>query len=316
MTQKQCIGIDVSKAVLDWATWPQESEGQQAHTDEGIAQLVTYCLELDPERIVLEATGGYEVACATALMAVGLPVVVVNPRQVRDFAKALGRLAKTDRLDARVLAQFAGVIRPQLRRLADEPARELEALVARRRQLVVMQTMEQNRLKQALPKLRSGIRDHIDWLRRQIADTTDGMRQALQDSPAWQVKSDLLKSAPGVGDITALTLIAELPELGVLNRKQIAALVGVAPLNRDSGTLKGKRTTWGGRSTVRSALYMAALSAIRDRQKPLGAFYQRLVAAGKPFKVAITAVMRKLLTILNAMARDNQPWNPDKISLT
>lgn len=310
MTQKLSIGIDVSKAALDWAQWPHSAGGQHANDDEGIAQLVAYCCTQSPERIVLEATGGYEVACATALLAAGLPVVVVNPRQVRDFAKALGRLAKTDRLDAQVLAHFAAVIQPQLRPLPDEQARELDALVARRRQLVTMQTMEQNRLPQALPRLRPGIRDHIDWLRRQIADSTEGMRRALEDSPAWQVKADLLKSAPGVGDITALTLIAELPELGRLNGKQIAALVGLAPLNRDSGTMMGKRTTWGGRSTVRSVLYMAALSAIRDRQKPLGAFYQRLTTAGKPFKVAITAVMRKLLTILNAMIRDQQPWNP------
>lgn len=308
MTEKVCIGIDVSKARLDWASWPAGRSVQATNDDDGIATLVTQCLELKPERIVLEATGGYEVACAAALMAAGLPVVVINPRQVRDFAKAIGRLAKTDALDAQVLAQFATAIRPELRPLPSEQARELEALVTRRRQLVAMQTTEKNRLAVALPQLRKGIRKHIEWLRRQIADVNDGMRRALEESPAWQVKADLLKTAPGVGDITALTLLAELPELGRLNRKQIAALVGVAPLNRDSGTLKGKRAIWGGRATVRSALYMAALSAVRDGKGTLGTFHQRLLSAGKPFKVAITAVMRKLLTILNAMVRDNKPW--------
>lgn len=307
MTNNSCVGIDVSKAVLDWAQ-SEGAAGQVGNDEDGIAALVVQCRELNPARIVLEATGGYEVACATALMSAGLPVVVVNPRQVRDFAKAVGRWAKTDALDARVLAQFAAVIRPQVRPLPDEKARELEALIARRRQLVTMQTMEKNRLTQALPKVRPGIRDHIDWLRRQIADTTDGLRQALEESPAWQLKTDLLKTAPGVGDVTAFTLVAELPELGRLNRKQIAALVGVAPLNRDSGTLTGKRTVWGGRASVRSTLYMAALSLVRSRKGAMAAFYLRLIAAGKPFKVAMTAVMRKLLTALNAMVRDHQPW--------
>jgi transposase len=314
MTEKTQIGIDVSKAALDWALWPAGDAGQLANDDAGIAALVQQCQRLAPERIVLEATGGYEVACATALLAAGLPVVVVNPRQVRDFAKAIGRLAKTDTLDARVLAQFAAAIRPELRTLPNEASRELEALVARRRQLVGMQTMEKNRLQQALPKLRPAIREHLEWLRRQIADTTDGLRRVLEDSPAWQVKVDLLKTAPGVGDITAFTLLAELPELGQLNRKQIAALVGVAPLNRDSGTLQGRRTTWGGRATVRSALYMAALSIVRTGKGSLAAFHQRLIQAGKPFKVAIVAVMRKLLTTLNAMVRDNTPWVDHPIS--
>jgi len=307
MTQ-QWIGIDVSKSRLDWAVWPDKTAGRLPHDEDGIAQLVGQCRQLRPDRVVLEATGGYEVNCATALLAAGLPVVVVNPRQIRDFAKALGLLAKTDALDALVLARFAQAIRPELRALPDQQAQALEALIARRRQLIGMQTMERNRLAQALPSLRSGIRDHIDWLRRQIANTTDGLRQALEDSPAWQVRSDLLKTAPGVGDITAMTLIAELPELGTLSGKQIAALVGVAPLNRDSGTLKGRRITWGGRASVRSALYMAALTAVRPGKGALADFHQRLRAAGKPFKVALTAVMRKLLTRLNAMVRDNQPW--------
>jgi transposase len=301
------IGIDVSKAALDWASWPAGSGGQVTNDEEGIALLVARCLELGPQCIVLEATGGYEVVCASALAAAGLPVAVVNPRQVRDFAKAIGQVAKTDALDAQIQARFAAVIRPQIRALAGDQAQELEALIARRRQLVAMQTMEKNRLKQALPKLREGIRDHLEWLRRQIADTTDQGRRMLEESPAWQVKVDLLKSAPGVGDITALTLVAELPELGSLNRKQIAALVGLAPMNRDSGTLRGKRAIWGGRSTIRSVLYMASLSTIR-RDSAMAGFYQRLLGAGKPFKVAITAVMRKLLVSLNAMMRDGKPW--------
>lgn len=314
MTEQVCIGIDVSKARLDWAQWPPQGSGQQANDDQGITVLVAHCRGLNIERVVLEATGGYEVGCATALLAAGLPVVVVNPRQVRDFAKALGLLAKTDSLDAAVLARFAHVIRPELRPLPDEQAQALEALMTRRRQLVGMQTMEKNRLAQALPSLRGGIRDHIDWLRRQIADTTDGLRQSLEQSPAWQVRCNLLKTAPGIGDITAMTLIAELPELGALNRKQIAALVGVAPLNRDSGTFKGRRTVWGGRATVRSALYMAALTAVRPGSGALALFHQRLRAAGKPFKVALTAVMRKLLTRLNAMVRDNKPWTDNALN--
>ena len=314
MTEKACIGIDVSKASLDWAVWPGKAGGRQANDEEGIARIVAHCRELEVERVVLEATGGYEVGCATALLAAGLPVVIVNPRQVRDFAKALGLLAKTDALDAMVLARFAQAIRPELRPLPDEQAQALEALMARRRQLVGMQTMEKNRLPQALPSLRGGIRDHIDWLRRQIADTTDGLRQALEQSPAWQVRCNLLKTAPGIGDITAMTLIAELPELGALNRKQIAALVGVAPLNRDSGTLQGRRAVWGGRATVRSALYMAALSAVRPGKGTLALFHQRLRAAGKPFKVALTAVMRKLLTRINAMVRDNKPWSDSTLT--
>jgi len=308
MTQPLCIGIDVSKATLDWAGWPAGSGGRYSNDEEGIASLVTQSLELRPLCIVLEATGGYEVACAGALAAAGLPVAVVNPRQVRDFAKAVGQIAKTDTLDAVVLARFAAAVRPQIRALPDDKAQELEALIARRRQLVAMQTMERNRLKQALPKLREGIREHLEWLRKQIADTTDQGRRMLEDSPAWQVKVDLLKSAPGIGDITAMTLLAELPELGTLNRKQIAALVGLAPLNRDSGTLRGRRAIWGGRSAVRSVLYMASLSTVRTRKGAMAAFYQRLMASGKPFKVAITAVMRKLLVSLNAMVRDNKPW--------
>lgn len=308
MTNRICVGIDVSKAALDWAVWPGGESGQVGNNEEGIAALIDRCRGWEVDRIVLEATGGYEMGCATGFLAAGLPVVVINPRQVRDFARATGRQAKTDVLDALVLAHFAAVIRPELRSLSDAQALELEALVARRRQLIGMQSMEKNRLQQSLPRLREGIREHLEWLRRQIADTSDGMRRMLEESPAWQVKVDLLKSAPGVGEVTALTLLADLPELGSLNRKQIAALAGLAPLNRDSGLFKGKRVTWGGRATVRAALYMAALSAVRCKCSSLTPFFQRLRSAGKPFKVAITAVMRKLLIALNAMVRDQKPW--------
>lgn len=308
MTDMVMVGVDVSKARLDVAVQPSGEVFSKGNDDAGISELVKQLKPLNPTRIVLEATGGYEVECATALAAAGLPVIVVNPRQVRDFARATGQLAKTDAIDAIVLAQFAAAIRPELRALPDEATRALDALVTRRRQLVAMQTAEKNRLPQAAPVVRKRIRRHLEWLRREIADTSDGMRRALEDSPAWQVKADLLTSAPGVGDVTAMTLIAELPELGRLSRKQIAALVGVAPLNRDSGTLIGKRTVWGGRASVRSTLYMSALSIIRIGTGPLAAFYRRLRAVGKPFKVAITALMRKHLTVLNAMVRDNAPW--------
>jgi transposase len=310
MTQETtAIGIDVSKAALDAAVWPAGAPSTRfANDEDGIRALTDWAGKHRPGRIVLEATGGYEVAVATALLAAGLPVAVVNPRQVRDFAKATGRLAKTDALDAQVLARFAAVIRPELRSLPDQAARELAALVARRRQLIGMRTAEKNRLAMTSARLRAGIRAHIKWLDREIADHQDALRRQLEESPAWQVKADLLKTVPGVGDITALTLVADLPELGKLNRKQIAALVGIAPLNRDSGSLQGHRLIFGGRAAVRSALYMAALSAVRSGRGPLAEFHQRLLNAGKPFKVAITATMRKLLTILNAMVRDQKPW--------
>lgn len=261
-----------------------------------------------PTLIVLEATGGFEVTVAAALAAARLPLAVVNPRQIRDFARAVGRLAKTDALDAAVIALFAERIRPQARPLPDDAGRALAELLARRRQLLAMLTAEGNRQRQARDaRLRRRIDDHCAWLRKELAALDGDTDQAVRNSPIWRENEDLLKSVPGIGPITARTLLAGLPELGRLSRREIAALVGVAPLNRDSGTLRGRRTIWGGRQTVRCALYMATLAATRFNP-PIRAFWHRLRNAGKPGKVALVACMRKLLTILNALLRDRKPW--------
>ena len=300
------VGIDVSKDQLDVALRPSAERWAVANDDAGIATLVDRLGALTPALIVLEATGGLELPLTGAL-AVGLPVVVVNPRQVRDFAKATGKLAKTDALDAAVLAQFAEAVRPALRPLPDAALQALSALLARRRQLLEMRTAEQNRLGMARPPVRKGIRAHIAWLDRHLAQTDNDLARAIRESPVWREKDDLLQSAPGVGPGLARTLLADLPELGTLNRKQIAALVGVAPLNRDSGTLRGRRSVWGGRAHVRAALYMSALAATRYNPV-IRAFYQRLCAAGKAKKVALTACMHKLLGILNSMVKHRTPW--------
>jgi transposase len=260
-----------------------------------------------PALIVLEATGGLELPLTGALAAAGLPVVVVNPRQVRDFAKATGRLAKTDALDAAVLAQFAEAVRPPLRPLPDAATQALSALLLRRRQLIAMLTAEKNRLGLAPTPVRKGITVHIRWLDGRLADLNEELAHTIRESPVWREKDDLLQSTPGVGPVLALTLVASLPELGTLTRQQIAALVGVAPLNRDSGRFRGTRRVWGGRAHVRAALYMSALVATRFNPV-IRVFYQRLCAAGKIKKVALTACMRKLLTILNAMLRHQTPW--------
>ena len=300
------VGIDVSKDRLDVALRPSAERWAVANDDAGIATLVDRLRALTPALIVLEATGGLELPLTGALAA-GLPVVVVNPRQVRDFAKATGQLAKTDALDAAVLAQFAEAVRPALRPLPDAAMQELSALLARRRQLLEMRTAEQNRLGMALPPVRKGIRAHIAWLERHLAQTDDDLARAIRESPVWRERDDLLRSTPGVGPVLARTLLASLPELGTLNRKQIAALVGVAPLNRDSGTLRGRRSVWGGRAHVRAALYMSALAATRHNPI-IRTFYKRLCAAGKAKKVALTACMHKLLLILNAMVKHRTPW--------
>jgi len=301
------VGIDVSKDRLDVALRPSGDRWAVANEEPGLATLVERVRGLSPTLIVLEATGGLEAPLTGALAAAGLPVVVVNPRQVRDFAKATGKLAKTDALDASILAQFAEVIRPALRPLPDAATQTLSALLARRRQLIEMLTAEKNRLGPAPPPVRKGIRAHIAWLARQLARTDDDLAQAIRESPVWREKDDLLQSTPGVGPVLATTLLAGLPELGTLSRQQVAALVGVAPLNRDSGTLRGRRRVWGGRAQVRTALYMAALTATRYNPV-IRAFYARLCAAGKAKKVALTACMRKLLTILNAMLKHRTPW--------
>lgn len=309
------VGIDVSKARLDVCVSSNDAVGGYANDEAGRAQLIAELGKVPVTLIVLEATGGLERALVAQLLAAQLPIAVVNPRQVRDFAKASGRLAKTDRIDACVLAHFAAAIRPVQRALPDEAAQEFADRLARRRQLVEMLTMEKNRAKQAPSKaIRKDIKDHIAWLTNQLRATEGGLREAVEHCDAWQAKRDLLSEVQGVGDVTVLTLIGELPELGQLDRKRIAALVGVAPLNRDSGTMRGKRSVWGGRAVVRHALYMATLSAIRFNPA-IHAFHARLRAVGKAPKVAIVACMRKLLTILNAMVRDGKPWRaPNAIS--
>jgi transposase len=280
----------------------------------GIAELVTRCVTLAPERIVLEATGGFEMGAAAALAAEQLPVVIVNPRQVRDFARATGQLAKTDRLDAHVLAHFGEAIRPEVRALPEATARQLSALVARRRQLQEMLTAEQHRLMAAAVQnapqpLRDQLGEHIDWLRRQVQQVDDDLDQQIRSSPVWRERENLLRSIRGIGPIASATLLSHVPELGQLDRKAIAKLVGVAPLNRDSGTLKGARHIWGGRASVRAVLYMAALVATRHNPQ-IRTFYQRLLAAGKPRKVALVACMRKLLLICNAVLRSHTLWSP------
>lgn len=305
------VGVDVAKAHLD----VHESRGARDHRfandASGIDALVHTLQQTPPRLIVLEATGGLERALVAQLLAAALPVAVVNPRQVRDFAKARGQWAKTDRLDARVLAHFAAAIQPVQRPLPDADTQAFADQLARRRQLVEMLAMEKTRLKQAPSKaVRQDIKKHVDWLQDRLRASDDGLRRTVETSPAWQATRDLLREVQGLGPVTLLTLLACLPELGRLDRKRIAALVGVAPLNRDSGTLHGRRTVWGGRAPVRHVLYMATLTAIR-RNPVVRTFYTRLRANGKAAKVAIVACMRKLLTILNAMVRDGTRWNPE-----
>lgn len=302
------LGVDVSKDWLDVAAEPEGEVRRFGNDPEGFRAVIVLARESESERITLEASGGYQTRLVAALLEAGLPVVVVNPRQVREYARATGRLAKTDRIDARILCAFTLAVQPPLRELKDEQAELLSSLIARRRQLIEMRTAEKNRLALgARGKVRKNLKAHIEWLDRHLRDTDRELRQLIERSPAWQEKQDLLTSAPGVGKITAKMLIAQLPELGRLTHKQIAALVGVAPFNRDSGTLRGQRTTWGGRRDVRVALYMATMSAIRANP-PIKAFYERLIDRGKPGKVAMTACMRKLLIMLNAMLRDHKPW--------
>jgi transposase len=301
------VGIDVSKAALDIAIRPTGQHWQIPHTNDAIHDLASQLVSLHPFLVVLEATGGLEISLTGALATAGLPIVVVNPRQVRDFAKATGKLAKTDAIDAHVLAHFAEAVRPTPRPLPDAQTQAISAMLARRRQIVAMLTAEKNRLRTANGAVREDLLQHIAWLEERLSKLDTDLRETLRQSPIWREKDNLLQSVPGVGPVLSLTLLAQLPELGTLSRRQIAALVGVAPLNRDSGTLQGKRTIWGGRASVRAALYMGALVA--SRWNPvLRAFYQRLCAAGKPKKVALTACMRKLLTLLNAMLKHRTLW--------
>jgi len=306
--EQHCIyvGIDVAKARVDVAVRPVGDRCEVSNDEAGIAELVAQMQHLKPAALVLEASGGLELPLVAALAAASLPVVVVNPRQVRDFAKATGRLAKTDSLDAAVLAHFAEAVRPPLRPLRDADTQVLNSLVARRQQVMTMLVAERNRLSSANMAVRPRIETHIAWLKQELDDLDQGLRQTLRQSAVWREKDDLLRTVPGVGEQLSLTLLANLPELGTLNRREIAALVGVAPYNRDSGALRGKRAVWGGRSRVRAVLYMGALVASRHNPA-VRDLYQRLLAAGKPKKLALVACMRKLLVILNAMLKHGSP---------
>lgn len=313
MTATPCyVGLDISKAHIDVSVRPTDERWRTTQTDEGRAQLVTRLVALTPALVVVEATGGYETAIVTALAVAQVPVVAVNPRQVRHFAKAIGQLAKTDALDATVLALFAERVRPAVRPLPDDAQHELVALLTRRRQLLEMLTAERNRAALARRSVRRSIQEHIRWLERRVHETDGDLTTTIQASPLWRAQEDLLRSVPGIGPVTARMLIALLPELGALSRREIASLVGVAPLNRDSGQQRGRRATWGGRATVRAPLYMATVVATR-RNPVIRAFYQRLRSVGKPPLVALVAAMRKLLTILNAMVKHQTPWQPQPV---
>lgn len=304
------VGIDVSKASLDVFALPMEEGWQVTNDEAGIDELATRLEMLSPTLIVVEATGGLQNLVVAALQAKGLPVAVVNPRQVRDFAKAIGKLAKSDGIDARVISLFAQRIKPESRPPKDPFAQVLSDLLARRRQLVEILVAEKNRLQSASKEVKPGIKRHIEWLEQDLKKFNKDIGKAIKASPAWKEKEDLLSSMPGVGPLLSLTILSGLPELGKASGKQIAALVGVAPLNRDSGKYHGKRRVWGGRSHIRAVLFMAATTAIRFNPV-FKAFFQRLTHAGKPHKVALTAVMRKMLLTLNAMMKNNTPWkNP------
>jgi transposase len=302
------VGVDVAKDRLDVHLRPAATAFAVDRDGPGLAALAARLAAIGPTLVVLEATGGFEIAVVAALAAAGLPLAVVNPRQIRDFARATGRLAKTDRLDAEIIARFAEAIRPEPRSLPDEAARTLGELVGRRRQIVEMLGSERQRRRQLRePRLVHRVDAHLLWLQKELARLETDLDDAVRASPAWRAAEDLLASVPGIGKTSARTLIAELPELGHLGRRQIASLVGVAPVNRDSGTFRGRRIVQGGRSAVRTALYMPTLTAIR-RNPAIKALYERLVGRGKPPKLALTACIRKLLVILNAVQRDRRPW--------
>ncbi len=302
------VGIDVAKAHLDIHVRPSGEAFTVPRDGESVANLADRLKALSPVVVVLEATGGFETIVAASLSSAGLPMAVINPRQIRSFARAIGQLAKTDALDAAVIAQFAEAVKPEPRPLADEQTRILSELVARRRQLVEMMTAERNRRPRLSRKhLIKALDRHLAMLQKDLSEIERDIDTTIRGMPIWREREELMTSVPGVGPTLARTLLADVPELGTLDRKQIAALIGVAPLNWDSGSYRGRRTTWGGRSKVRAVLYMAALVA-SQHNPTLKSFYQRLVAAGKAKKLALVAVMRKLLTILNAIVRDQTPW--------
>lgn len=302
------VGIDVAKDTLDICINPSGEVSSIQYVDSEVAKLIDRLKACSADLIVVEATGGYEMELVAALAAKALPVTVVNPRQVRDFAKATGTLAKTDRIDARVLAQFAEAVQPEVRQLKDDQARELDALILRRRQLIDMLVAEKNRINRSDKSVRKDIQAHITWLKKRLKDTDDHIDDFIKSSPLWRVTDELIQRIPGVGRVLSFTLLARLPELGRLDRRQIAMLVGVAPLNRDSGKYRGRRCVWGGRKDVRNVLHMTTLAAIQFNPV-LAAYYQRLCHAGKPKKVALTATMRKLLVIINAMVKNHSEWS-------
>lgn len=305
--EERFVGIDVSKAMLEVAIRPSGERWSVANEEAGVRELVKVLEKTTPTLIVVEATGGMQTLVVAELAAAGLPVAVVNPRQARDFAKATGRLAKTDAIDAEVLAYFGQAIRPEVRELKDEQTQLLTALMSRRRQIIDMLTAEKNRFASAPKAVRKEIRKHIEWLEARLKAMDGQISDAIKENPAWHEKDLILRSTPGVGPVLSVSLLAGVPELGRLNRQKLAALVGVAPLNRDSGTYRGTRKVWGGRAQVRAVLYMAAVSASRANPV-IRAFYQRLVAAGKKPKVALTACMRRLLCILNVMVKNGTRW--------
>ena len=310
MTVEQFVGIDIAKDTVDVCIEPNTEVMHIAYDHKGVATICQRLKAVSPTLIVMEATGGLETRLASELAAIGLSVAVINPRQARDFAKATGRLAKTDQVDAAILATFARAIRPQARAIKDADTRALDDMVSRRRQLIDMRVQETLRLGSAASKaMLKSLNAHIAWLDKRIAEIDTDLAQRLRTSDVWRAKDDLLRGIPGVGIVTTLTMLAKCPELGQLNRREIAALAGVAPLAKDSGKHRGKRFVWGGRADVRAVLYMATVSAMscNSRIKP---FAERLKQAGKPGKVVIVACMRKLLTIMNAILKSNTPWNP------
>lgn len=304
------VGIDVSKAQLDVAFGALGAIEAFVNDEQGIARLLERLSAARPSLVVMEATGGYETTPASAIAAAGWPLAVVNPRQVRQFARATGRLAKTDRIDASVLSAFGELVEPRTTRLPEEEAQALQALLVRRQQLVAMRVQEHNRLEHAQTAMRKHIKKHIDWLDQEIGKLDVDLTAGLRKSPAWRAKDELLRSFKGIGRITSGTLLVALPELGSLDRRRIAALVGLAPFNRDSGRMRGRRSIYGGRGRIRTLLYMAAVTAIRSNPV-IRNFYEKLKSRGKPHKVAIVACMRKILTILNAMVRESTPWTPE-----
>ena len=307
MSEKQWVGIDVCQKYLDVYVRPSSQSFQLTNNEVGISKLIQILVKIQPELIVLEATGGMEIDAAIKLTQAELAVAVINPRQARDFAKATGQLAKTDVIDARVLAHFADAIRPEVRQISDESSRQLEDLVARRRQISDMITAEKNRRRGKTNSVQVSIDQHIEWLKQQLKEIESQIKSEITLNEDWKQKMDLLTSVPGIGEVVAVTLISSLPELGQISHKSISYLVGVAPLNRDSGKFRGKRRIWGGRVKIRCMLYMAALVAVRFNPV-IKAFYERLIGKGKLKKVALTACMHKLLIILNAMMKNNQTW--------